>query len=152
MSRTAYDSVTWQHNPARRDEIAFLYGDGRFAAPADAVTHFRDLGAQVVRITVLGDPQWGVCDVERGDVTPARSRDYVRARHALGHLPTIYCSRAAIPAVRASCAGLAYDIWAADWTGEPHEVEGTVGTQYLPGAEYDTSRFYDDGWHARASA
>jgi hypothetical protein len=151
MTRTAYDGVDWQRNPATANDIALLYLDGAYAAPAEAADHFHALGAQAVRITVLGDPGAGICDVETGDVTPAAARNYIRARRATGHAATIYVSLASLGAVRNACMGLVYDTLAADWTGLPHEVPGCVGCQYLPGPDYDTSVIWDEGWHRRAA-
>lgn len=94
----------------------------------------------------------GVLDVETGDATPADAPAWIKARVAAGHVATVYCSLVNLPAVQDACHGLDYAIWAADYTGLPHEIAGTVGTQYEnnAAADVDLSAIYDATWHASA--
>jgi hypothetical protein len=104
----------------------------------------------------LGD----VLDVETGDATPAQAPGWIRMRRAAGyHRPTIYCSASVIPAVRKATGslqlGVDYDIWAASWSGGPHQVPGCALTQYYnePSQAYDLTVIYDEGWpHRKAPA
>jgi hypothetical protein len=117
-----------------------------------------------VTISVTASADAGdVLDVEAGDATPAQTAGWIRNRKASGYYrPTIYCSRATIPAVRqgtgAYILGRDYDIWVADWTGSPHEVTapGTPSatcsaTQYENTSAYDVSVVYDAGWPHRTA-
>jgi hypothetical protein len=154
MSRKVFDGIASDAAAigrlARPGDVVLYYADGRYAWPAEAVTHFETAAIELVAITVLGDPRCGIWDDEIGDKGSARG--YARGRRSLGHMPTIYCDLATLPSVRERCAGLDYDVYVADWTGRPHEVPGTVGTQYLPGATHDTGIIYDDGWHPQLAA
>lgn len=102
-----------------------------------------------------------VLDVEAGDASPGQSAGWIAMRKAAGLFrPTIYCSRFVIPAVRAGTGnyilGRDYDIWVADYTGQPHEVVAPglpaavcAATQYTSTTRWDLSEVYDTGWPHR---
>lgn len=122
--------------------------------------------ADHVTISVTAAANAGdVLDVETGDATPGQARGWIAMRKAAGlYRPTIYCSRSVIPAVRAGTGsyilGKDYDIWVAEYTGQPHEVTAPglpaancAATQYESTANYDVSMVYDLGWpHRRPPA
>jgi hypothetical protein len=121
--------------------------------------------ADHVTISVTASANAGdVLDVEAGDATPSQSGGWIAMRKAAGlYRPTIYCSRSVIPAVRAGTGtyilGKDYDIWVAEYTGQPHEVTapGTpaancAATQYESTADYDVSMVYDTAWPHRHAA
>ena len=88
-----YDAATWQNIP--HGTSACLYGDGRYAAPADAP---KILGLTQYRIiTVTGDYRIaGAIDFEPGNpcYDPRTLRRYVRGRRNSGHRARVYCDRA----------------------------------------------------------
>jgi hypothetical protein len=105
--------------------------------------------ANHVTISVTAGANAGdVLDVETGDATPGQTAGWIAMRKAAGlYRPTIYCSLDVIPAVRVGTGsyilGKDDDIWAADYTGVPHEVPGCAATQYESTANYDVSIVYD---------
>lgn len=118
--------------------------------------------ADHVTITVSASLNAGdVLDVEAGDAMPAEAAMWIRARKASGlHRPTVYCSRSVIPDVRVGTGrfvlGADYDIWVADYTGQPHQVAAPgmpaascAATQYSAANAYDVSAVYDPGWPHR---
>lgn len=115
--------------------------------------------AQHVGISVTASASEGVVlDVENGDATPGQAEAWIRERKAAGvYRPTVYCSLATVPAVRAGTGayvlGKDYDIWVADYDGSAAAppVPGTppasfAAKQYENTAAYDVSAVYDDGW------
>ena len=146
--RTAYDSTDPAAIPADA-RMVMWYLDGRESkwSPQD-LERFPD--AVKVSITVLGSPVADVADVENGDLTPASAAGWIRSR--AGHKATIYCNLSTAPAVREACAGLTYDLWVADWNGEPHAITGAVAVQYADpahgsGGQFDKSLVTDDSWY-----
>jgi hypothetical protein len=138
------------------------YIDGRFVwtqAEWNLFPHALHVLVAVSSSTNAGD----VIDCEAGDATPAEAAAWVRMRRAAGYYrPTIYCSRSVIPAVRQATGNLVlgrdYDIWCADYTGQPHQVTAPgspaancAATQYLNTNAYDASIVYDDGWPHRSA-
>lgn len=145
--RTAYDSASPAAIPASA-RMVLWYLDGRYAWPADQLARFPR--AVKVSITVQGHPAADIADVENGDLTPASAADWIRSR--AGHKSTVYCSLDTAPKVREACQGLAYDLWVADWTGQPHEIGGAVAVQYADpahgsGGDWDLTCVTDDGWY-----
>ena len=142
---TMYDSVTWEAIPANAEVVAG-YIDGNFAWPRAAWDRWP--GAEKVLITVSGSLSGNVADVENGDMTPAQAAEWIRAKHGAGMRGvTVYCSRSNLGAVRTACKGQCYYIWVADWTNNPHEIAGTVATQYQNvGTSYDLSMVYSQEW------
>jgi hypothetical protein len=120
--------------------------------------------ADHVTISVTASANAGdVLDVERGDATPDQAAGWIAMRKANGlYRPTIYCSRSVIPAVRAGTGkyilGKDYDIWVADYTGQPHEVAAPgnppatcAATQYESTAGWDASVVFDPAWPHRSA-
>jgi hypothetical protein len=148
MSVEMIDTV----NAARitgRPRVVAGYIDGRYAWDrADwALPPVR--GAIKNLITVTGLLIGNTADVENGDMTPADAPDWIRAKQEAGHRgATIYCQRSRLEEVWAACHDLDYYIWVADWTGEPHQVPGTIATQYanLPEPDIDLSSVYSGDW------
>lgn len=153
--RTMYDSTNPNDIPATAQMVAG-YIDGEFAWPADGWDRFPAQGCVTIA-TQPGTNAGDVLDCETGDATPADCPGWIRMRKDAGlATPTIYCSRSAMVAVAQACGGLIYDLWVADWTGEPHEVLGAAATQYAsPGTgangHYDVSAVYDDAWPQRTA-
>jgi hypothetical protein len=135
-----YDSSSPEEIPPEA-KYAAVYVNG-YVTPAAQVRRFT---GGVFRISVLPEAYWArlarCIDVERGAATPADARAFITERHALGKGDaTVYCSRLSIPAVQAACEGLDYRIWAADWTGVPHEVPGAWAVQFATvTGKYDES-------------
>src|SRR5215469_9116951 len=140
------------------------YVNGRYAwtqAEWNLFPHADHVTISVTASANAGD----VLDVEAGDASPNQTAGWIAMRKAAGlYRPTIYCSRLVIPAVRAGTGsyilGRDYDIWAADYTGAPHQVSapGTppatcAATQYQSTANWDVSIVYDEAWpHRKAPA
>lgn len=136
------------------------YIDGAFAWSADQWDLFDP--ARRIRISVTGEGDWDAVDCETGDLTAAQAAAAVRRRRSEGYdRPTVYCGRAVIPEVRFATGDLVlgrdYDLWAADWTGQPHRVDAGGGlvcavTQYVSDPAFDLSAIYDPGWPHRTDA
>lgn len=110
-----------------------------------------------VTITVLGNIDADVADVENGDLNPVQGAAWVRRRLEAGiagpHV--IYCNLSTLPAVRAECTGLPVSYWVAHYTDVPHMEEGEeiVATQFVSpgtgsGGHYDISLCSDSWPHA----
>jgi hypothetical protein len=101
-----------------------------------------------VTITVTGNLAANVYDIEQGDGWPAAAAKWVRDRQAEGfHGATLYCSASNLGLVQEACRGLAYYLWLADWTDQPHALNGAVAVQYQNvGDSYDLSVVYDQVW------
>jgi hypothetical protein len=129
------------------------YLNGTFAwsqADWDLFPHADHVTISITAGANAGD----VLDVETGDATPGQTAGWIAMRKAAGlYRPTVYCSLDVIPAVRVGTGryilGKDYDIWAADYTGVPHEVPGCAATQYESTANYDVSVVYDTAWPHR---
>jgi hypothetical protein len=101
-----------------------------------------------------------VLDVENGDAQPYQTAAWIAMRKASGyHRPTIYCSAAAVPAVRAGTGryilNADYDLWVAHWTGAPHQEfsggKGCAVTQYKSTNVADYNVCYDPQWPHRTA-
>ena len=139
------DSAT-PGNIDRSAEVVAGYIDGDYAW---SLADWHRLPGQKVVITVAGDVRANVADVENGCMTPEQAAAWIDAKEkAARPEATIYCSRSDLPAVRAACAGRSCYFWVADWTGKPHEVAGTVATQYTgdPHGGVDLSMVYSQEW------
>ena len=132
-----------------RPALVAGYIDGDYAWDRE------DWGLPAVRgaiknlITVGGSLIANTYDIENGDGTPEQGAQWIRAKQAAGKRGcTIYCARSNLQAIWEACEGLAYYIWVADWTGEPHEVPNTVACQYtnLRAADVDVSVVYSGEW------
>lgn len=123
-----YDSVTPSAIPQDAEVVAG-YIDGRYAWSAADWNRFPR--AVKLTIAVFASHDADVLDVEIGDATPQEAPGWIIRQQARGlTVPTIYCNTATIGAVRAACAGLTYNWWAAHYTFEPHIENGSVATQY----------------------
>jgi hypothetical protein len=136
------------------DCLVAPYMDGRYAWDSRQLARFPL--AVKVPITVLGAVTAPVCDVETGDVDPLGFVAWLKARHDAGEkYHALYSSRDTKPQVDAAveAAGLSvrlYGWWAADPTGVPHRVPGSLATQYFWGSgahNYDITAVYEAGWH-----
>lgn len=145
MTVTMYDSVTAADIPAHAEAVAG-YSDGLYDDYAALVARFP--GKPVVSITTRAAAGARVCDVETGDSTPAQGAQWAKAEIGAGRRPTLYYSasmgtpvRDALMAEGVNPADV--DFWAADWTGTPHMLLGSVATQYADprtsGGHYDLS-------------
>lgn len=112
-----------------------------------------------VEVTVTASANAGdVLDVENGDTAPAQTAGWIAQRKASGYYrPTIYCSLAAVPAVRQGTGkyvlGTDYDLWVADYDGSTSDVYPVaVAKQYLNTNSYDESVVYDAAWPHRTPA
>lgn len=129
---TLFDSTDPTQIPNGAPAVAG-YVDGRYAWSQAAWAAFP--AAEKVTITVLGTHGARVADVELGDLTAGQG-----AAWAVGELwslrrPTLYASRDTWPAIVTALGGLGVstsevDWWAADPTGVPHLVPGSVATQW----------------------
>lgn len=152
MTRRMYDAVEWQKIPANAQMVAG-YVDGAFAWPPRAWARFPN--ARHVRISVIppGDPvHAGVLDVESGAASVSDAAPFIRARHKAGHRAVIYVQRSLVDDVRHACKGLAFGLWVADWTGEPHrlaDMRNVVAIQWDGGVNkpFDISQVFDATWH-----
>lgn len=118
-----------------------------------------------VQISVTASEDAGdVLDVEKGDASPSDAPGWIERRKQAGlWRPTIYCARSVIPAVRQATGpyvlGTDYDIWVADWTGQPHSVWAPgpgpsvqcAAVQYESTAKWDASIVVDEGWPHRTA-
>lgn len=152
--QTMYDSTDAAMLPAGAPLYAG-YIDGDWPSAGAIIARFPE--ADVVTITVLGALGAKVADCEPGNLTPAAAANWADTEIRGGRRPTIYCDVADEPAVAAELAAweLAFgdqvDWWAADWTGVPHLVPGSVATQWESSAGYDTS-LTDGVWPAPAAS
>ena len=144
--RIMYDAVTPSRIPKDAQMVAG-YVNGHYKWTDADWSMFPH--AAHVHIDVLGDSPHaaGVLDVERGAATVAETPGWIRARRAYGHQAVIYCSRSLSGEIVRACKGLTYKLWIADWTCKPHQVPGSIATQYQNTPGYDLSAVYDDRWH-----
>lgn len=140
-----YDSTHPEAIPLTAAMVAG-YVDGAFVWPPAAWARFPT--AVHVRIAVFASTNDGqVLDVERGDATPAQAPGWVRMRRAAGVDPSVYCSTALWPAVRAAfhAAGVAEPhYWVAAYPGSgPVIPAGAVAHQFAgsatSGGDWDLS-------------
>lgn len=157
--RTMYDSVTAADIPSKA-LMVMGYGNGEFEwSKADWARFPKD---QHVHVDVTGrNPDLcGVLDFEHGDVqSSATLRSWVEVRHNLvgPHSATVYCNKSSLATVQAALHGLEWHWFAADPTGEPHELtlngKKAIAVQYAwpkqTGGHYDLSAVYDDAWHPK---
>lgn len=130
--RTLYDSVNPAAIPTDAGMVAG-YIDGMYAWHAADWARFPR--AVQVRIAVFASTNGGhVLDVERGDATPVQAPGWVQRRRAAGADPSVYCSMALWPAVRAAFATAHVPephYWVAGYPGGgPIIPAGAVAHQY----------------------
>lgn len=153
---TMYDTVTPADLPADAQAIA-LYIDGRYAVTDDIwKAHPRALRCEIA--TDINTRRGTMLDCEPGNCTPAQVPYWVAHRLQAGvKLPVVYCSRSEWGEVASyvHASGLVAGYLIADWTGEPHDLPGTVGVQYanpprlpqaLQGRNLDVSVLTDATW------
>ena len=141
MTRQMYDAVTPAHIPSNATMVAG-YVDGKYAWRL--IDWLRFARAVQVRIAVFPSTNNGhVLDVERGDATPAQAPPWVLRRRAAGVDPTVYCSLAAWPAVRAAFASARVrepHYWIAAYPGNGNALyPGAVAHQYADPGPFDVS-------------
>lgn len=143
-----FDSVTAADIPDGSELVAG-YVDGAVSKWSDA-DWLRFPGRILVRITVLGDPDADVFDVESGAGTPAMVPGWVLHRRALGREAAVYVNLSNLEAVRAACADAGEaqpHYWLAHYGAPPIVPEGFVAIQYandeITGGHYDASAVAD---------
>lgn len=124
-----FDSTTPGEIPADAEVVAG-YVDGLYRwSDADWA---RFPNAAKVRIAVFPTTNDGdVLDCESWDARPRECPGWLAMRMAAkpGRY-AIYCNVSTIAEVRAACAGIPFDWWAAHYTGVPHLEDGSVATQW----------------------
>lgn len=121
------------------------YIDGRYVTLPAVRARFPE--ARILTVTTTGLHRADICDVESGDATPAIAAAGVRE----GLYGVVYSSAALLGELSAAMRGLVWRWFAADWTGLPHLVSGSVATQWAsPGhgsvGNYDISTLLDSAW------
>jgi hypothetical protein len=149
----AYDSAQPDRIP-RDAQVVLYYADGRYEWTGAQLDLFPK--ARVRAITVLGDPECNIIDVESGDCTPLDVPQFLDARAGMRvDTGTVYCSRSTLPGVQAMAGDRAFNVWLATLDGsKPVTVAGRgrlVAVQFAggPDAEYDTSVVWDRSWPRR---
>jgi hypothetical protein len=133
------------------DRMVAPYLDGTYRWSSRQIARF-PLAAKVF-ITVFGDVTADVADVETGDMGPAEFAVWLRERIDMGRrYHACYSSRDTKPLVdqAVTAAGLSthlYGWWAADPTGSPHLVPGSVATQYAWLPTHDLTAVHSAAWH-----
>lgn len=127
-----YDSTTPAAIPTSAAIVAG-YVDGLYRW--SAADWARLAASSHVTITVFGNQAARVADCETGDLTPAQVARWAQVQLDQGRRPTIYANRSTWPEVCSALAAIgefpaSVDWWAADPTGVPHLVPGSVATQY----------------------
>ena len=135
---TGYDAVDVSALPPGGD-FYLAYLDG--AWPTYQAVRAKFPKAQVLSVTVTGKLPADIIDVETGDATPAGAAAWVRAGKGKG----VYSDTSTHPALVSALAGLDWWWYAADPTGVPHIVPGSLATQWAwPGhgspGNYDISQ------------
>lgn len=133
---TIYDAVDVAAIPASA-QIILAYIDGGYRTFNAVRARFPN--ALILTVTTNGLNSADICDVESGDATPAIAARGVAA----GLYGTVYSDTSTHGALVAAIRG-AWQWYAADPTGTPHLVPGSVATQWAwPGhgspGNYDIS-------------
>ena len=133
---TIFDAVDVSAIPINAD-IILAYIDGQWPTYEAVKTRFPN--ARILTITTIGDKPADICDVERYDATPEIGAAGVRQ----GLYPTLYSDTSTKPTLDSLLNGFPWQWYAADPTGVPHIVPGSVATQYgwpaQTGGDYDIS-------------
>lgn len=131
-----WDAVEVEAIPASATTV-IAYIDGGYNTLAACRARFPH--AAILTATVTGRSRATFCDVEYGDATPAIAAQGVRD----GLYSTVYSSLFTKPELDKALKGLRWDWFAANPTGVPHLVPGSVATQYAwphqTGGNYDIS-------------
>lgn len=144
------DSVSITRMPGATRRIA-AYIDGEYANVNDA--HTLRPGAQVIAITVLGDPYAQVADLEAGALSVTEVADWLRRARIRGQQrPCIYVEVSRLVSVVNQLAELgqprsSYRLWSAHWTNHPHICSAAcgIGDYEPPGMTQYESNFEDSG-------
>jgi hypothetical protein len=132
-----FDNIDAAEIPAHAQACAGYVG-GRWPSwqpMVDRFPHLASLG-RVVPIAVNTSEKARILDVETGDASAEQAGPWVKGMIAEGvHDPGVYCSRAAMPAVKASLAAAHLDrseyvLWVADWTYHAHLPAGYEACQW----------------------
>lgn len=125
-----FDAVDIAHLPPEATMVAG-YVDGRWPTFAHLKARFPK--AQRVSIATSDAHRADVLDVEKGDAHPGDVPAWCNWMRHEGRDPIVYSSRDVWPLVLRSCVAVKVTPpkwWAADWTGERHDVEGAIATQF----------------------
>ena len=133
---TIYDAVDVAAIPADA-QIILAYVDGGYVTLPAVKQRFPH--ATILTVTTTGFTKADICDCETGDATP----EIVASGIANGLYHTVYSNRSTLPQLVKAIGNLRWNWYAADWTGVPHLVPGSVATQYADppasGGNYDVS-------------
>jgi hypothetical protein len=128
-----YDSTTAADIPPGAVIVAG-YIDGEYKWSAADWARFPNAKTLQIAVTFVDG---GEClDIENGDATLQQAPAWVKARQKAGIArPWLYVNRANLADLQALVAkllgpGTEVGYWVADWSGEPHEVEGADAVQY----------------------
>jgi hypothetical protein len=146
------------------------YGDGSVSAWTSAEwVALTDVG-QPVTVTVTGEADRNVADVENGDLTPVSGSHWAASEILAKRWPVLYVNRSNKAAVIAACKIQhnmmpgSYGLWVATLDGTFTDMDGTdlraqpgvVAVQYLPAGvslngvnskgEFDVSLVVDATW------
>jgi hypothetical protein len=139
-SRVMYDAVNVAAIPADATMVAGYLDGARIPSTLPAL-RARFPHAQIVTIAVTAQQDAQVLDVEQGDARPDQVPDWLKRQRLAGHDPTVYCSTAMWPSVKAACAVVGVAVphwWRAHYNGVAALEMGEIAHQYANGA-YDTS-------------
>jgi hypothetical protein len=161
MTRIMRDSTDLKDIPIHGTDIVAGYVNGKFRATKKDFARFP--GIPHVRIDVFGtDPDVGIVDCEKGDVTVPGAVAWAKNRkaaHPRWYPPIIYCNRSTLTPLfnEMNAAGLQivhdFRLWIAtlDGTEKVPDMTGVTAVQYagesITGGHYDESIVYDDNWH-----
>lgn len=147
MSTIAYDSARPRLIPAGAGAV-FPYCDGHYSW-----SHLEFPHARYRYITVLGDPDADIADVEPGCMSVAGAVTWALERKARGHTDlTVYVDRDLFPSVRHAFAErrLSWHLFLTTLDGsKPASYDGmhVRAVQYTDrNGAFDESLVYDEGW------
>lgn len=130
---TMYDSTVAADIPEDAEAVAG-YVNGASSAWSDADFGRFPNATVKRRISTTAEENVGdTLDVEYLDATPAQAPGWIAKRVASGIAEAdlwLYVERSKWDALRAAVGAFAGGYWVADWTGEEHDVEGAVATQW----------------------
>ena len=131
------------------------YGDGLYQWGSEGWARFQ---SPIVSLSIVVHPwdRGDILDVETGAAAPVNCLDWALRFDRPGRrLPTIYCNRNTIAAVRLAMGDRPFDWWAATLDGTV-DVPDAVAVQYCGSADsndpcrttghYDESVILDPGW------
>lgn len=143
---TMYDAVNWEAIPAEAEAVAGYVDGAESEWPAEAWQKFT--AAKIVRhICTTGNNVGDTLDVENGDATNETAGPWIAKRVGAGAVEEelwLYTELDNYAALRSAVPGFTGGFWIADWTGEEHDVEGAVATQWAnpshnSGGDFDLS-------------